>query len=398
MTQLIDKTMQKYVDTGEMLGGILYVHKNGKLLFKNKWGYSDIEQTTPISYDTIFRIASMSKVLTAAGILKLQEQDKIGLDDEASKYLPEFANIQVVEDERFEGIENVHKYLITGERAPVDGVKTVPSEREFTIRDLLTHSSGLEMGIYGMLSRMRIADKDDTLEKRMEKFSKLALDFQPGTNTGYSPLGSFDMLARIIEVISGQSFDEYMRKEIFEPLEMVDATFHLTDEQKERLIPLHKPEGGKISDVSGTLEDINGIAGIGPNYMSASGGIYCTVEDYDHFTQMLLNHGLYKDTRILKTETVKMIHEERAYKHLEPEQGMEWGLGVQIRQNPKVANSFASPGTYGWSGAFGTHFLVSPNENLAATFAMNRADIGGSGSYISAKVEELVFSIWGEIY
>lgn len=391
----VTEIIEKYIKTGEMVGGALIIYKDGKCVYKDNWGYADIENNRVIGYDSIYRMASLSKVVTAVGIMKLYDEDKIKLDDEIIKYLPGFASPRVVEDERFEGMENLTRYLIKGEKAPIDDVKTVPAEREITIRDLLTHSSGIEMGVYGFISRMKMDYIEDTLASRMDKLSKLALDFQPGTATGYSPTANFDILARIIEVITNMNFDEYMRKEIFDPLGMKDATYYLSQEQKKRLVKLYKFEDGREVDVSGTSMDIDKIAGIGPKFMSGSGGLYCTIEDYDKFVQMLYNEGIYNGVRILKSLTVRKLYTERAYNHLEPEPGMEWGLGVKVRQNPKKANSFASQGTYGWSGAFGTHFFISPNEKLAAVFAMNRAEIGGSGSYISRKVEELVFSTWG---
>lgn len=392
----IEKVMEDYVACGEMAAGILIVHRRDKLLYHNRWGYVDLARTQPVQEDTIFRMASMTKVLTAAGILKLQERGEISLEDEVRKYLPEFADRQVVADKRFGNLEDFLQGRIRIEEISLGQVETVPARRELTIRDLLTHSSGLEMGIYGWLKRMRLPYGDDTLETRMEKLAKLALDFQPGMGTGYSPTANFDLLARIVEVISGESFDVYMKRELFEPLEMSDTAFHLTKEQEARLIPLYKPVDGKQIDVSGTAEDVGGVAGIGPEYLSGSGGAYSTAQDYDHFTCMLCMEGSYRGKQILKPETVKLLHTARAYQKLEPEPGYEWALGVKVRTDPVRGGSFATKGTYGWSGAFGTHFFVSPKDGLCATFVMNRADIGGSGSYISRKVEELVFGIWGD--
>lgn len=397
MTKQLSDMMEQYVEQGEMACGVLFVHKDGELVFKGKWGFIDEEKKVSVEYNSIFRMASMTKVLTAVGVLKLLENNKLGLDDEVSKYIPGFSNKCVVADDRFEGMENLQKYWILREKAPLDDVKVVPANRELTIRDLLTHSSGLEMGLYGFLYSASLYDKEDTLKTRIDKLCTMALDFHPGTSTGYSPTASFDLLARIIEVVNGEPFDVYMEKEIFSPLEMKDAAFHLVkQEQKKRLVPLYKLENGQQKNVTGTSEDINGIGSIGPKYMSGAAGVYCTAEDYSHFTRMLCDEGLYKDTRILKEKTVKMVYKERAYQHLEPEPGMEWGLGVKVRQNPEKAHSSLSPGAYGWSGAFGTHFFICPKEKLAATFVMNRADIGGSSSYISKKVEEMVFSIWGK--
>lgn len=392
---LIDETMEHYMKNGEMAGAVLYVHRNGETLYQNKWGSADVQGKLPVGYDTtIFRMASLSKVVTAVGVLKLIEQGKLGLDDSVSAYLPEFAFPRVVDDERFDGMEAFQRYFIRKEPAPLQNVKTKPADRELTVRDLLTHSSGLEMGGYGLLSRTANATEEDTLKERVGQFAGMALDFQPGTATGYSPMANFDVLARMIEVITGQEFYEYMRREIFLPLDMRNTFYQLPREKKDRLAALYKSVNGKPADVSGSDEDLKGIGSIGSRMQSGAAGVLCTAQDMDHLTLMLANEGEYDGRRILEAETVRMLYTETAYQHLEPEPGMEWGLGVKIRRNPEAAESFATEGSYGWSGAYGTHIVISPKDGLSLTFIMNRADIGGSGSYISRKVEELVFGIF----
>ena len=178
---------------------------------------------------------------------------------------------------------------------------------------------------------------------------------------------------------------------------MRDTTFFLSEEQKSRLVDVYKRKGKHLVNVTGKKDDIAGFFHQKELlFEHGCGGLYSTLEDYARFGQMLLNEGTYQGRQILKSETVQLMHTEGAREHLCPEPGMVWGLGMKIRQNPKEAGSFATEGTYGWSGAFGTHFFISPKERLMAVFMMNRSDIGGSGSYISRKVEELVFGIWGE--
>lgn len=389
--QMIDEVMEQYVETGEMSGGTLFVRKGGKLVYKNSWGIA--------KEDTIYRMASISKVMTLIGFMKLYEQKKVGLDDKVSRYLSEFENMMVVSDERFSGMENLMQFITKGEAPSLESVTLVPADRQLTIRDLLTHSSGLEMGLYGLIAGRRILSEggmEDNLEKRIQRYSKFALDFQPGVGTGYSPLANFDLIARIIEVIAGKRFEEYMKQEVFEPLKMTDAAYHLSQEQKTRLIPLYHFEDGNITDVTGTPEDLETMGAIGSGYDSGAAGVYCKAEDLDHLAEMLRNNGIFSGKQFLKPETVQTIYTEHAYHHLEPEPGMEWALGVKVRLDPKRAESFATKGTYGWSGAFGTHLFVSPLDELSVSFCMNRANIGGAGSYISKKVEELVFGIWKE--
>lgn len=386
--QKIQEVMEQYTVSGEMPGGSLSVHKRGELVYQNCWGIAE--------EDTIYRMASISKIFTAIGFMKLYEKGKVGLDDPVSKYLPAYESMMAVEDERFMGLEAMIRFMKTRKAPRLEEAKLAPAERQITVRDLLTHSSGIGMGLYGTLAeeKMRAEGwKDDDLEKRVDRYSRTALGFQPGTQTGYSPLAGFDLIARIVEVVTGRRFSEYMREEVFVPLEMTDAAYHLSREQKSRLIPLYSFEGGKMADDTGSGADVEGTAGSA--YDSGSMGVYCSAEDLDHVAQMLGNNGNFRGKQILLPGTVQMLQTEHAYRHLEPEPGMEWGLGVMVRQDPEAAKSFAAKGTYGWSGSFGTHLFVSPEDDLAVSFCMNRSNIGGAGSYISRKVEELVFGIWG---
>ena len=392
----ISETIENYLSTKEMAGGALIVRKGGDVIYRNKWGYSNVEEQKLIEDNTIFRIASMTKIVTAVAVMKLYDEDKIGLDDYVRKYIPEFTNPKVVVDKRFLNMEELKHPLWKILTFKYEKVKTAPAERGITIRDLLSHSSGLELGAAGYIALLKMKYKDDTLRTRAQKYAKQTLDFQPGTATGYSPTASFDVLARIIEIISGMSFADYLKREIFEPLEMKDATFHPTEEQSKRVAQIYKPRKGKHINMTGTKEDINFVGRIGPNYFSGSGGLYCTLDDFDNLGQMLCAEGKYRGKQFLKSETVQLMHTEATHNHLEFGPGLVWGLGMLIRQDPEKAKSFAKTGTYGWSGHFGTHFFVSPEDKLEVVFMMARSDIGGWGSYIINKVEELIFSIYGE--
>ena len=395
--QEIATCMQEYVEHQEMSGGALMVRKNGELVYQNKWGMACIDSKEEISYDSIYRMMSMTKCVTAVAILQLIESGKLGLDDSLSKYVPEFKNMQVASDERYViDMDHPKKILLQVPLFKMEKVKTVPADREITIRDLLSHSSGLEQGAVGLIAMMKMKIEDQILEDRVMRYSRYALDFQPGTGTSYSPLAGFDILGYVIERVSGMRFEEYLQRNICEPLEMKDTTFFLSDEQKKRLVHVYKREKETLKDVTGTKDDMFGMLHQDKmRFEEGSGGLFSTIVDYEHLVEMLCNHGSFHGKQILKPETVKLMHTEAAEQHLEPDPGTVWGLGVKIRQNPNAAKSFATEGTYGWSGAFGTHFFVSPKDHLEAVFMTNRTDLGGSGSYISAKVEELVFDIWG---
>ena len=386
----IDRVMEGYLQNREMAGGALLVRKDDEIVYNGKWGLADLAARTPVTDDTIFRMASMTKIVTAVGILKLMEEGLLGLDDPLSKYLPEFSHMRVCDDKRYE----FHPGMSMASLLPkllffrMDKVKTVPADREITIRDLLSHASGLQQGVAGMMAMMK-EKKNDTLEERIHSYSRYALDFQPGTATSYSPCAAFDILGYLMGVLTGKSPAEAYRTLVFAPLNMESATFKLSGEQRSHLARTYTQKNGSLTDITGTGKDLEGIIRIqkDSDYVAGSGGLYCTVKDYEKLGRMLCREG----DGYLKPTSVCLLHTEAQGKHLEPEPGQVWGLGVRIRQQ----DQFCTPGTYGWSGALGTHFFVSPADKLEAVFATHRKDLGGSGSYISRKVEELVFGIWG---
>lgn len=387
----IDAQMIEYVRSREMVCGALLIRKNGEIIINETYGSLDAEGNQTVTEDTIFRMASMTKPLTAVAVMQLIEQGKLGLDDELARYIPEFGNMRVVADNRYAYSEDVIKkipwMLLT---LNPKKLVTVPAERGITIRDLLSHSSGLEEGLVGFILMLRMKYKDDTLETRALKYATHPLDFQPGTNAVYSPLASFDILARLVEIVSEKPFADHMQENIFISLGMKDAMFHPTPDQERRIPRLYLYKKGRLIDKTGSNKDVGGVARSGPHYSSGSGGLYATIRDYDRFVQMLVNEGELDGVRILSPETVRLMHSEAAFTHLEPQPGLVWGLGMSIRQDPEKAKSFARKDTYGWSGHFGTHFFISPEDRLSVVFLMNRAEIGG-GNYISVKLEELVF-------
>lgn len=388
-TRQIGETMQAYVDHQEMAGGALSVRRGGNVLYREKWG--------EVEFDSIYRMMSMTKCITAAAVMICMERGLIGLDEPLSAYIPEFRQMKVMEDERYvyepEKLKKLPIMLLTFR---MDKVKSRPAEREITIRDLLSHSSGLQQGLAGLLAMMKEKGQYRTLKDHVLHYAGHSLDFEPGTGTGYSPLAGFDILGYVVSVVSGMGLEEFIQKEICRPLDMKDTTFFLSKEQETRLVDVYRRKKNRLLKVTGTKNDMAGSMHEKKIcFEHGSGGIYSTLDDYANFGEMLLGGGSFRGARILKPETVELMHTEAPKRHLEPEPGFVWGLGMKIRQDPKKANITATEGTYGWSGAFGTHFFISPKDNLEVVFLMNRSDIGGSGSYISTKVEEMVFGIWG---
>ena len=390
----ISDIMQRYVEDQQIAGGALLVRLHGELIYQNKWGYASIAEKKPIEYDSVYRMMSMTKPVTAVAVMQLVEQGKIGLDEPISRFLPGFRQMRVVADKRYEWHEGMTMLSLLPKLLffRQSRVKTVPEAREITVRDLLSHSSGLQQGIVGMLLMKKDAAIKESLATECEKYSRQPLDFQPGTATSYSPLAGFDVLGRVVEVISGMPLDTYMEQNIFTPLGMTDTGFRLNAEQKERLVHAYKRKKDRLIDVTDTGDDMDAMLHRGPKYLSASGGLYSTITDYERFACMLLRGG----ESILRPETVALMRSEGAKKHLATEPGLVWGLGVKLRQDPEQAGSACTAGTYGWSGAFGTHFFISPADDLEAVWCTNRTDLEGSASYISKKVEELVFGCFGK--
>ncbi len=385
--------IETWIEQKELSGGSLIIRVADKEVCHLNMGYSDIEKKTPIADNSIYRMASMSKLITAVGVLSLMEHGKLGLDDNASKYIPAFAHPQVVCDKRYELKPNMNKLAVVWKLATFrqKNVKTKPAQREITIRDLLSHSSGLEQGAVGLITSMKDKRINESLEQEIDKYASYPLDFEPGTAATYSPIAGFDVLLRICEIVSGQKAVDYLRNTIFEPLGMTDTGFFLNEEQKTRLVRIYKKKGARLIDVTGTKHDLKGMTHGGENMTSGAGGIYSTIADYDRFMRMLLNEGTLDGAQILKAETVRLMHTEAALKHREGKPGLVWGLGVCIRQDPQKACINDTPGTYGWSGAFGTHCFISPADKLEMVWCTNRSDAGGASSPISLELERLVF-------
>ena len=392
-TQEIQRTMDAYIQNQELAGGALLVRRDEEVLYENTFGYSNIAARQAIAKDSLYRLMSMTKPITAAAVMQLAEQGKIELDAPLNRYLHSFTDMRVVDDKRYAYHEGMNALsllpgLLTFRlKAP----RTVPAERDITIRDLLCHASGLEQGIYGLISMKLDKSKRESLAALEQKYSTMPLDFQPGKGGGYSPLAGFDLLARVVEVVSGLPFDAYLQQNLFDPLGMQDTAFRLDDAQSARLVHVYKREKNRLQDVTDTAEDMDSLLQRGENYTAGCGGLFSTLHDYDRFAHMLLNGGVVDGVRVLQPETARQMGQPGSPAYPDPDPGCAWGLGMKIRKDPQKAKSACTAGTFGWSGAFGTHFFVSPKDHLSAVWMMNRSDIDGAGSYISKKIEELVF-------
>jgi CubicO group peptidase (beta-lactamase class C family) len=292
----------------------------------------------------------MSKPITGTAILMLVEEGKVRLTDPVSKFIPEFRGMKV----------GVMMQAGSGPNR-AESSYTMPADREITIRDLLTHTSGLASG--GPMSTAegaKIARKPgETLADFIPRLGTTPLDFQPGTRWSYSPSAGFDTLGRIVEIASGQTFDQFLRQRIFEPLGMKEIFFHPPDDHAARIATTYHRETGALTKVD------QGARLSNTSYFSGAGGLMTDAEDYLQFGQMLLNGGQLNSKRLLSPKTVELMSSVHVPDTLPGRpKGRGFGLSVQVVSDPVAANMRVSDGSYGWDGAFGTHFWVDPKEKV----------------------------------
>jgi CubicO group peptidase (beta-lactamase class C family) len=351
----IDELVERYMEAGDITGAVTLVARNGRIVHLQAQGLKDLESDTPMGKDTIFRIASMSKPVAAVATLMLVEEGKVRLDDPVAKYIPSFATpaVAVARDSQ-----------ARSSGAGADGAEpafyTVPAQREVTVFDLLTHTSGVMSGnMSGSVARVASAQRHDIGLAWVEQIGTAPLEFAPGARWAYSALAGFDVLSRIVEIASGQAFDVFLRQRIFEPLGMRDIFFWPNAAQRERLVTSY------TRTASGLVPRDNPDSMSSPRYFSGAGGLMTTAEAYAQFAMMLANGGELNGARILSPRTVALMASLHIPDTLPGRPAGEgYGLGVRVVGDPIARGTTLSMGSFGWSGAYGTHFWVDPKENL----------------------------------
>ena len=355
LTRITDM-VKRHIVAGEISGGVTLVARQGKIAHFEATGATDIESKKPMSKDAVFRIASMTKPVVGVAVMMMMEEGKLRITDPVSKYIPSFNDLTVAVEEARRGAQNASgppKYY------------AVPAAREITIRDLLTHVSGLGSGPMSSASigGAEIARKPtDGLSDYVPRLGRSVLEFQPGTRWTYSPGAGFDTLGRIVEITSAQPLDTFLRQRVFEPLGMKDVTFSPTPALEPRLVTayLFDPGGRARKDSNPNRMQSN-------VYFSGGGGLVATAEDYAKFAQMLLNGGELNGRRLLSPRTVAYMASVHAPDTLPGRtSGEGYGLSVRVVNNAAASGARVSDGSFGWSGAFGTHFWVDPTESLIA--------------------------------
>lgn len=370
----IHDAVQRHIDAGSVTGAVTLVARRGRVVHFEAHGLMDAESKRPMEKSTIFRLASMSKPVTAAAILILVEEGKVRLTDPVSRFIPEFKEMQVA---------------VIRQPKPASGPAfyTVPAEREITVRDLLTHTSGL-MSWQTTIPAPQ-PKPGDTLATYIPQLAKVPLDFQPGSQWSYSGRGGSDTLSRIVEVASGLPFDEFLRTRLFEPLGMKDTFFFPPDDRRSRMVTLYRrtPEG--LSKAPN--QDGYSMKG----YFSGAAGLVSTAEDYLQFGQMLVNGGVLDGKRILSPRTVELMGSNHVGEMFNgklgrPAHGMGFGLLVGVVQDTAASGWRVSSGSFGWDGAFGTLFWADPKEKMVTIIMMQTATQALQRDFENAVMQAIV--------
>jgi CubicO group peptidase (beta-lactamase class C family) len=362
--QRLTETFKAEIDKGTMPGAVLLVARNGKVAYFEALGMRDPVAGDAMPRDAIFRLASMTKPFVSVAVMMLAEEGKLVLTDPVSRFLPELKGVQV-------GVE----------QRDADGAMKLalePARREMTVQDLLRHTAGLTYGQFGPRTLVKAAYLDAAMNSSdltgpefIGRLAKLPLAHQPGTTWDYSV--AVDVLGHLVEAVSGQDLDTFIRERISRPLKLQDTGFYVTDPGARRVAESHvdKANGQRLVPRNVTRRP--------PRY-GGGGGMISTAADYARFCQMLLNGGELDGVRIVSKQTVASMTSNhlpagiRYTPHAiglgaaspSPEVGQGWGLGFVVRTEPGKNPLPGSVGEYYWNGASGTAFWVDPKERLIA--------------------------------
>jgi len=346
--------MQKYVDEAQLSGAVTVVGTSKGVLNTTVVGQADLDSKKAMQADTVFRIASMTKPITAMGIMVLIDQKKLSVEDPVEKYLPEFKGQMLVESKMN------------------DKITLKKPSRPITIRDLLTHTSGLPF--YSLGYKDVYAERNRTLAEAVMLVSQQPLDFEPGTKWAYCNSG-IDVLGRIIEVVSGKSYEDFLADRFFEPLGMKDTTFVVKDNERGRVATLYAITDKKLTPAPLSLLGW-GKAGKHP---VPAGGLYSTGGDLAKLYQLMLNKGKVGEKQWLSEESVKVmtqIHTGDLKAGFTP--GTGYGFGWAVVKTPEGVSEMLSEGTYGHGGAFGTQAWIDPKKDAYFILLIQRSDLKNS--------------------
>ena len=364
----VHEVVQRYIDAASISGAVTLVARDRRVVHFEAHGLRDIESQAPMTKDAIFRIASMTKLVTGVAVSMMADEGKIRLGDPLSRFIPEFKQMKVATPQ------------------PVDlaQVDSVPASREITIRDLLTHTAGLltVSGLGLQSPRPWPLAPTDTLRSYIPRLASVPLDFQPGTRWSYSPLAAGDVLGRVVEIASGQNYDQFLKMRVFDPLGMTDTFFYLPEDRRSRLVGLYdatpnglRPRPERVSTFSGA-------------FFGGGAGLQSTAEDYLRFAQMLANDGIHNGQRLLSEKTVRLmtsnqigdLMSKNAERRADGRLGLGMGQGLLVGtvEDPIAAGLSVSAGSFGLGGTFGTQVWIDPKEKLVMILMIQSAPANNS--------------------
>ena len=371
--QRIHQAIMRHIDAGEISGAVTLVARRGRIVHFEAHGLMDLESKKPMAKDAIFRLASMSKPITSVAVMMLVEDGSIRLTDPVSKFIPEFKEMKVA--------------------MPAPGglpaIITAPASREITIRDLLTHTSGLMSSGIAQAEATRLVRRnpDDTLATYIPRLGQVPLDFQPGAQWAYSGGAGPEVLSRIVEIVSGQTYDVYLRTRLFEPLGMKDTFFYPPDDRRPRIPTLYLKNGlTKAPNQDGLSSKV---------YFSGAAGLMASAEDYLQFAQMLLNGGELNGKRILGPRTVQLM----ASNHVgdmfngklgRPAHGMGFGFLMSVIQDSVAAGLRVTNGSFGWDGVYGTQMWIDPKEQMVTIVMIQEQVVQVQRDFENAVMQAIV--------
>ena len=397
----IHSLLQSHIDAGDFSGSVAVVARNGKVAYIDAQGLMDVESKKPMAKDALFRIMSMTKPVVGVAVMMMIEEGKVRLTDPVSRFIPEFKDLKVgivIPDSAPPATGR--GAAPTPAPAPAAGGRggrgqrgapprfyTVAAEREITIKDLLTHTSGLVSGAISNSENGKVALKGkESNADYIPRLGGVPLEFQPGTRWAYSAQAGFDTLVLVVERASGQKFDQFARQRIFEPLAMKDTFFYPAESYNPRIATLYS-RGANGLQKQNNPNFMNGV------FFSGGGGLFTTAEDYLQFGLMLLNGGQLNGKRLLSPRTVEMMRSVVIPDTLPGRaRGESFGLSVRVVTDPIARGTSLSAGSFGWSGAYGTHFWVDPKEKVVAVLMTQTSTTGLNVDFENAVMQAIIES------
>lgn len=355
----IDSMCEAVISENQVPGMVALVARKGKIVYHKAFGTADAQTGRAFHKDDIFRIASQTKAITATAVMMLWEEGRFRLDDPISKWIPEFKEMEVLED--FDEADTSYT--------------TVPAENEITIRHLLTHTSGIGYGQIDSDPRFRkifekagiidaFTTENISIEENVKKLAELPLHFHPGE--GYAYGEGLDVLGYFVEILSGMPFDQFLKERLFDPLGMKDTWFYLPEELESQLVPVQvKSEDGKWSRFPGHWFDPGYPVQGAKRFFSGGAGLSSTAKDYAQFIQMYLNGGELNGRRFLSRTTVDLIMRDHISGHWGEDPDSYLGLAYSVvTSKGERKGGMGSEGTFGWGGYFNTQYFGDPGEQI----------------------------------